>query len=144
MAVDQLTAQFAALDELRSRVGVVVSGAGVATGFLAGQALNTAHGFPAAAAVASAAAFGLLVISAVILWPQKWKGLTRNARSVLEDVDAEPNRTMSDYYAQTAQYAVDAAKDNDEKLKVLYGWFSASLVLLVIDFAGWIIVLATN
>jgi hypothetical protein len=144
MAVDHLAAQFAALDELRGRVGVVLSGAGVATGFLAGQALNTSRGFPVAAGFGCGAALLLMIVSAYILWPREWSGLTQNAKAVLEDIATVPERATGDYYAATAGYAVKAASTNDARLKTLYRWFSASLVLLVIDFAGWIIVLARN
>jgi hypothetical protein len=144
MATDRLAAQVASLDELRARVGVVLSGAGIATGFLAGQALNTTHGFPAWAWVGTLSALGLIVVSALILLPRKWKGLTQNARKVLQDVQAVPNRTMPEYYTEVAEYAVKAAEANDRKLDNLYRWFSASLVLLVVDFVGWIIVLARN
>lgn len=51
---------------------------------------------------------------------------------------------MSDYYAQTAEFAVEAAEENDDKLATQYRWFSLSLALLVLDFGAWIIVLGTN
>lgn len=144
MAVDRLVAQVAAVDELRARVGVVLSGADIATGFLAGQALNTDHGFPAWAWVGSLSALALIVVCAVILWPRDWAGATQNARKVLQDVKSTPDRSMSDYYAQTAEFAVEAAEENDDKLATQYRWFSLSLALLVLDFGAWIIVLGTN
>jgi len=144
MAVSQLAAQFAAVDELRTRVGVVLSGAAIATGFLAGQALNTSVGIPAPAWLGVSAGLSLIVCSAVILWPREWAGQVQDGSVILRDVQTKPDRDMSEYYAALAGFAVQAISSNKPRLRALYSFFSLSLGLLVLDFAGWIWTLAVN
>lgn len=144
MAVDQLARQFSALDELRGRVGVVLSGAAIATGFLAGQALNTAHGLPWQAIVALTMA-GLLIASCtVILWPRKWDGLEQHADQVLKGTTLQPNFDEERLYTDMAGFAVTAANANTQRLKCLYAIFAACLVFLVLDFGGWVWTLVIN
>lgn len=144
MAVDRLAAQRASLDELRGRVGTVLSGASIATGFLAGQALNTAHGIPGPAWAAIVFAVALIATSAFILWPRDWAGQRGQAEAVLEDIQNAPHRDPATYLRYLAGYAATAADENDPKLTLLYRVFSVSLVLMVLDFGGWIWTLATN
>jgi hypothetical protein len=144
MALSQLAAQFAAVDELRARVGVVLSGAAIATGFLAGQALNTSVGIPGPAWLGISAGLALIVCSAIILWPREWDGQTQDADVVLRDVEAKPDRDMVEYYATLAGFAMQAVVSNRTRLRALYSFFSLSLGLMVLDFAGWIWTLAVN
>jgi len=144
MAISQLAAQFSAVDELRGRVGVVLSGASIATGFLAGQALNTATGIPAPAWFAIVFAVALIGTSAFILWPREWDGLTQQADKILDDLNRYPGRDTSTYLQTMAGFAVEAAHKNTRRLTMLYRAFALSLVLLVLDFGGWIWTLAIN
>jgi hypothetical protein len=48
LAQQDLTNQFAALDELRARVGSLLAAAAIATGFLSAQSFSTTNGFPSA------------------------------------------------------------------------------------------------
>jgi hypothetical protein len=144
MAVGQLVAQVSAVDELRARVGVVLSGASIATGFLAGQALNTAKGIPGPAWLAIAFAIALIASSSFVLWPREWAGLTQQADTILKDLEDYPNRDTSTYLQTMAGYAVTAAQSNTRRLTLLYRVFALSLIFLVLDFGGWIWTLATN
>lgn len=144
MALGRLAGQFAALDELRSRVGVVLSGASIATGFLAGQALTASTGIPGPAWLGIGSAVLLVCCCAAILWPRNWAGMTQHASAIVADVRAVPDREMGAYYTAIAEFADAAADANLPKLRDLYRVFAVSLTLLMLDFAGWIWTLALN
>jgi hypothetical protein len=142
LAQSQLTAQTGAVDELRARVGVLISGAAIATGFLAGQALNTKHGLPGAAWLGIGAAAALLIVCIIILWPRDWAGQLVNTTTALEDIDRRPDDSVDDFQRYMAGFAMGESRTNQDRLKRLYGLFSVALVCLGVDFAGWIWALA--
>jgi hypothetical protein len=134
----------AAVDELRARVGTLISAAAIATGFLAGQALDTTHGVPAGAWLWMAAAFAVILSCAYILLPRKWAGLSINTTIMLEDIDNLPSETISQFQRRMTVYARTHLEANKARLRKLYWAFSSALALLCIDFAGWIWVLANH
>jgi hypothetical protein len=137
-AQSQLEAQKATVDELRARVGILISGAAIATGFLAGQALNTKHGIPAGAWLGIVATSLFLVLCGIILWPRKLAGQFVDTTTVLQDIDNRPDEPVDDFQRDMATFAMDKFKVNEGRLKQLYWVFSAALVLLGADFAGWV------
>jgi hypothetical protein len=138
LAQGQLASQTTTVDELRARVGILISGAAIATGFLAGQALDTKRGIPAGAWLGIIAAFGLLVACGVILWPRKWAGQFVDTTTALQDIDNRPDERVDEFQRDMAKYAMCQFRTNEDRLKRLYWVFSAALVLLGADFAGWI------
>jgi hypothetical protein len=144
MATARITGQMAQVAELRGRVGIVLSGAAVATGFLAGQALDASEGLPLSAWVGTISALFLVVACAYILLPRTWQGVDQNAQKVLDDIDREPSRKMEDYQRYLISFLINAAVQSDADLQWLYRVFVAALVLLMTDFAGWIWTLASH
>ena len=138
LAQSQLTAQVRAVGELRSRVAILISGAAIATGFLAGQALDTKHGVPGGAWLGIGGGVALLVVCIVILWPRTWAGQSVNTTTVLENIDRRPDDRLDDFQRYMAGFAMTQFSVNQGRLKFLYGLFSIALVCLAIDFAGWI------
>ena len=144
LAQSQLTAQVGAVNELRSRVGILISGAAIATGFLAGQALDTKHGVPGGAWLGIGGGVALLVVCIVILWPRTWAGQAVNTTTVLEDIDRRPDDRVDDFQRYMAGFAMTQFTVNQGRLKFLYGLFSVALVCLGVDLAGWIWALAEH
>jgi hypothetical protein len=138
MAQGQLAAQVASIDELRSRVGTLVSAASVATGFLAGQALDTSHGVPAGAWLGIVSAFALILACAYLLKPREWAGQSVDTTVMLEDIASMPNETIAEFQQRMAGYARAHFVANREALKQMYWVFTGALLLLCADFAGWI------
>ncbi len=144
LAQDELASGFAAIDELRGRVGTLLSAASIATGFLAGQALNTSRGIPGPAWLGIAAALLLVAASSYILWPRKWAGARRHALEVIENARNDPGQSIDDFRIEMVGFINKHVVTNDERRQWLYRAFSASLLFLCLDFAGWIWTLATN
>jgi hypothetical protein len=144
LAQSQLTAQVGAVNELRSRVGILISGAAIATGFLAGQALDTKRGVPGGAWLGIGGGVALLVVCIVILWPRTWAGQAVNTTTVLEDIDRRPDDRVDDFQRYMAGFAMTQFTVNQGRLKFLYGLFSVALVCLGVDLAGWIWALAEH
>jgi hypothetical protein len=142
LAQGQLASQTTTVDELRARVGILISGAAIATGFLAGQALDAKHRIPDGAWLGIAAAFALLLVCIIILWPRKWSGQLVNTTKALEDIDRRPDDRVDDFQRYMADYAMKQFRKNERRLKVLYRLFSVALICLGVDFAGWIWALA--
>lgn len=138
LAQSQLEAQKTTVDELRARVGILISGAAIATGFLAGQALNTNHGIPAGAWLGIVAASLFLVACGIILLPRKWAGQFVDTTTALQDIVNRPDEPVDHFQRDMASYAMCEFTTNEGQLEKLYWIFSAALVLLGVDFAGWI------
>ena len=138
LAQSQLSAQVGAVGELRSRVGILISGAAIATGFLAGQALDAKHGVPGGAWLGIGGGVALLVVCIVILWPRTWAGQSVNTTTVLEDIGRRPDDRVDDFQRYMTGFAMTQFRVNEGRLKFLYGLFSVALICLGVDFAGWI------
>ena len=142
LAQADLAAQMSAVDELRARVGTLVAAAAIATGFLASQALSAHHRFPAGAWVAIGAAGALIVACVWILKPRAWAGQSTDTATLFENIDVRPDDQIDDFQRQMAGFARKQFEINRTRLQHLYWVFTAALVFLCADFAGWMWVLA--
>jgi hypothetical protein len=140
----QLAARMAAVDELRARVGVLISGAAIATGFLAGQALNAKHGIPMGAWLGIAAAGALILACAYILLPREWASQVVDAKIQLRYIDDRPTKPVDGFRRYMIDHAAEHLLTDERRLDRLYRVFSFSLACLVVDFAGWIWALAAR
>jgi hypothetical protein len=141
LALGDLDTQRASVDELRTRVGVLIAAAGIATSVLSSNALAKTKGVPVGAVVGTCAAAALVCVCIGILWPRKWKGhYTRAHRLHRLYVD-----TGTDLDYMHRDMALHASRDyweNQQRLDRMYNWYAAALLLLLVDFAGWLWVLA--
>jgi hypothetical protein len=131
----------AAVDELRARVGILISGAAIATGFLAGQALNTKHGIAGGAWLGIGAAAALLIACIAILMPQEWAAQSVDTDKMLARIKAKPDQQVDDFRREMTTKAREHFKTNRSHLKRLYWVFAGALILLGVDFTGWILAL---
>jgi di/tricarboxylate transporter len=140
----ELARQLSAIDELRARVGALLSAATIATGFLAGQLASKHHhhGLPWSAWVAAGAAVGVIGLAGIVLLPLTWQGGKTNIDTLLSNIDEEPDQSLDDYLRNLAKFTSKHVKANEPKLKWLYRAFTAALVLLCVDLVGWIWALA--
>jgi hypothetical protein len=80
MATARITGQMAQVAELRGRVGIVLSGAAVATGFLAGQALDASEGLPLSAWVERSVRFSWWWLAPTFSYLGRGRGSIRMLR----------------------------------------------------------------
>jgi hypothetical protein len=121
LARTQLASQVATIDELRARVGTLIAAAAIATGFLAGQALNTNHGMPAGAWVGTIAGFAVLVGCGIILWPRNWAGQFVNTAAILDNIDDQPEQKTVDGFKRFMTATVtEKVERNKDQLGRLY------------------------
>jgi hypothetical protein len=141
-AVAELRRQAESLDELRSRVGTVLSAGSIATGFLAGTALDRHKGIPWPAWVGIVSTALLLFTSLVILWPRTFEGFRTRSDWILENVKNQPDQSLDAFFSEMTGFAASAADKNHTRIAQLYTAFSADLILLGLGLGGWIYAIA--
>jgi hypothetical protein len=141
LAQQDLTNQFAALDELRARVGSLLAAAAIATGFLSAQSFSVTNGFPFGAWIASIAAAALVAVCGYVLSPRKWQGGSVDPTIMLDDIKLGAYPDLSALQQHMISFANDCVVKNQPKLRWRYRAFTLAIILLVIDFAGWILAL---
>lgn len=130
------------VDELRSRTGVLLTGASIVASFLGAKALN-GSGINLVIALALAA-FALGLAAAVaILWPREWRWAMQ-PRILLEDWADEPSRRADTTALRRflAEKLDDNWAANQAKLDCQLRLFELAIVALAAQVAFWIVELA--
>lgn len=143
-AVRALQQQQSRLDNLRTRAGILLSAAAIATSFLGGKALEgrtpTAWGW---AAVGMFLALSAVALS--ILWPwDEWR-FAVGIRELIQDYieSAEPLPTTA-IHRDLALHMEDSYFENEVGLKRLIWSFRIASVLLSAEVIAWIIDIAAR
>ena len=151
-AVRGLDKQEAALDDLRSRTGILLGAASLTTAFLGGQALNhrndlvkrhlAAGAFDVPAWTAVGAFVGVAVFCLVILLPWIWNFVV-SAQVLIEDHVEVPERNAPErlwlFLARTHE---ENWESNQPKLNRLFWAFRLAILSLAAEVVAWIFVLA--
>ena len=138
-----LARQEVQLDGIRSRAGILLSAAAIATSFLGGRALED-HGpmFWTWAAIACFA--GLAAGALVILWPRRDWAFSASPGSIiglyLERDDPWPPAAM---HRELALHMDGAYELNRTRLDHLTWAFRAASVFLVLEVGAWVVNIAT-
>jgi hypothetical protein len=142
-AVRALDYQRAALESLRTRVGVLLSGATIATSFLGGLAIKKhADGWGWLAIVLFT---GFALISLRILWPRAEgaEGFTARPSQIIDNIIEGPGYAPWEVARELALH-MEAAHDENvlEHLAPLTFWSRGAIALLILEILAWIIDLA--
>jgi hypothetical protein len=138
-AIDE---QSRTVDELRSRTGVLLTGASIVVSFLGAAAFRGSSDFDMLAGLALLAFAGTLALCLSILWPRTWK-FRLGAKVLLADWAGEgksrDGAAMQGFIAKQLEENYDA---NETLLGGLYCRFQWAVVGLGIEVILWIVKLA--
>jgi hypothetical protein len=134
-----LDQQAGVVDIVRSRAGILLSAASIATSFLAGIAIPKGEGLRLFWSGPAALAFGVVVgLCVTILWPTRnWKfssNPTDLVRSYLDPTDVSLARAQRNL----ALWAQQWADGNAEKLRTMFILFEVACAFLAAEVAFWI------
>ncbi len=162
-AIRALSAQEKAVDELRTRSGVMLSAAGVVSAFLGSAALTAVSNASAKSAaspstpqdppmlvlgmyVAILAAVVLTIGSSavfvMILRTQSWVFQSKTKSLLADYVEADPPASLAELQRSLAWYMSDSEEKNRVTLDRLYGWFNWGAVIFVVELVVWFLILA--
>jgi hypothetical protein len=137
-----LARQEVQLDAMRSRAGVLLSAAAIATSFLGGRAL-TDHSPAAWTWLAIAAFVGLALSALVILWPRRdWAFSASPGLIVSLYVETDPPWKLPAIHRELALHMDNAYEVNRARLDHLIWAFRAASTLLAAEVAAWVVNLA--
>ena len=140
-SVRALELQSSALDDLRSRTGILLAALSLSASFLGAQALKdpglTGWSW---AAIGSFAVSGLLSLG--VLWPGwKWR-FTSNAKTIIEDVQSDESLTLDQMYETYAESNQEDWEENSKRrLKPLIWLFRVAVLTLILQVAFWLFAL---
>lgn len=138
----ELARQIASVDELRARVGTILSATTIASGFLAGQAASSKNGLPWQGWLGTAATVGVIAASIYILWPRAWRGARVNVATLFENIADNPQQSLDEYLKDLATFTSGHVEANRKRLSHHYTVFMLSLALVGVSLVGWICALA--
>jgi hypothetical protein len=137
-----------ALDELRSRAGILLAAISLATSFLSGLALSGEDlSERAIIAVIAGGAIAAFLAAAgacvVVLWPPREAEWIFNlsARAIIGQLDATAPDEATVHRELALRHEADYDK-NEERLKVLYWFLRAACIALAFEVFAWIVVFA--
>jgi hypothetical protein len=142
-AVRAIEGQREAVDEIRTRSGVLLSATAIVTGFLGPPALQ---GGPTLVAWVAA---GLLVASVamavyVLLPTDGWRFAVGTKLLLSGYIETEPTASMQELYRSLAWYLESNWESNKTMLAKRYDWFTFAAVLLVSETMVWLAVIASR
>jgi hypothetical protein len=139
-----LDAQERAVNELRSRAGVLIAAAAITTSFFGSRAVTggelTSAGWIAVAAFALAAATVLAV-----LWPWRDWEFSATPRDVIETyIEAAEPLSLVEIHRDMALHRSASWLSNAQLLGRLYWAFRAGLMLVAAEVAAWTVALGSQ
>ena len=139
-----LDAQERAVNELRSRAGVLVAAAAIATSFF-GTRVATA-GSLAVAAWCAITAFALVAASVLaILWP--WRDWEFNASPkglIATYIETTSPATLVEMHRDMALHRSSSCVANETILARLYWAFRVGLFMVAVEVCAWIVALSAQ
>lgn len=138
-----VSTQHTVVDNFRSRAGLLLSGAAIATSFLGGQALRS--GDPGAWSWIAIGAFLLLGIATLaILWPRSWRFEADPRDIITTYVETDDPASLQALHRDLALHRADVLDVNGRRLTRLIWSFRAAGFLLIFEIVAWAIDLATR
>jgi hypothetical protein len=137
--VRSLARQESQLDGIRSRAGILLSAAAIATSFLGGRALD--GDAPVSWTWIAIACFGGLAGGAlIILWPRRdWAFSASPGRIVGFYLEDDPPWTVPAIHRELALHMDRAYEVNRARLDHLIWAFRATSALLVLEVIAWVV-----
>jgi hypothetical protein len=147
---EALAQQQASLDNLRTRAGMVLSGASIATAFLGAQALKLPKERPELWldgwewVATSSFVLGALIAIA-LLWPIKGWMFALGAKELIGGyVEGDRDYTVPEIQRNLALHLENHFDANQRKMRRLYRWLRISCLLLAVQVVAWILDLTTG
>jgi hypothetical protein len=141
-AVRGLSQQQSALDNFRTRAGILLSAAAIATSFLGGQALAD-RGFTAWSWVAVALFAAVGASALFILWPRKdWEFVAGPRRLLATYVETNQPLPLEQIRRDVALHMENSYDENAERLQMLIIGLRWGSVLLAGEVIAWVVAIA--
>jgi hypothetical protein len=137
--VRALSQQAAALEALRTRAGLLLSAASIATSFLGGQALQ-GRPLDVLRWTAVGAFVGLAVSVLYVLWPHRERLPVAMPSRLLREFDTGSSHTEA--ITSAALYLEASYVENEDLVKRLSDGLRIAMGLLALEVAAWIAALA--
>jgi len=135
-----LDQQGAALDNLRTRAGVVVAAAAIVSSFLGGQALRSGDDFTIWSLLAIAALAVVGVAAILVLWPTGGWVFANRADTLLSGyIEDEEPATIDDMHTHIAEFNQKHLDKNRAKLTKRYIGFQVACGALACEVIFWLI-----
>ena len=164
-AIRALSAQETAVDELRTRSGVMLSAAGVVSAFLGSAALTAVSNASAKSAASPSlppdppffilgmymtilVAIVLTIVSSavfvMILRTKSWVFQSKTKSLLGDYIETDPPASLSEIQRSLAWYMAESEEANGETLGRLYKWFNRGAIIFVIELVVWFLILAVR
>ncbi len=141
-SVRALSVQSRVLDELRSRTGVVLSAASVASAFLGAQAFTKEHHSIADWRLAAVIAYGAVIALAIgVLLPGSGWGFTQDAKALVDDY-ATADLPLDYMHESMAIEGAWARIANEAKMDRRFWAFRLACVALCASIVFWLLAIA--
>jgi len=136
-----LDAQERTVNELRSRAGVLIAAAAIATSFFGSRTVSGAELGPLVwVAVAAFVLVGAGIL--VVLWPRSDWSFSASAIDLIADYVEPDPLELPLIHRDLALHRAAAYDRNAQQLRRLFTIFRVALIVLVIEVAAWIVALA--
>jgi hypothetical protein len=143
-AVRALSQQQTVLDNFRTRAGILLSAAAIATSFLGGQALRQAS-MSAWGWLAVLGFVGLSASTLLILWPRRdWEFAAIPRRLISIYIETENPLGVERIHRDLALHMQDSYDMNEARLERLIAYFRLAVVLLTVEVLAWVIDIASR
>lgn len=130
--------QEAALDDLRSRTGILFAAASLVASFLGGAALSDrALMWPGIGAIAAFVVVGVLAL--IVLWPRGGWTFSLDPATLMEDyIQADPPATVPEMHRELALHRGKHFAKNQTMLDRLYWLYRGAIGVLLIEVVLWL------
>ncbi|HVM16248.1 MAG TPA: hypothetical protein VM290_01530 [Gaiellaceae bacterium] len=143
-AVRGLSQQQSALDNFRTRAGLLVSAAAIATSFLGGQAL-AGGGFTWLSWLAVALFVGVGASALFILWPRKdWEFVAGPRRLIATYAETENPLPLEEVHRDLALHMEDSYDANAVRLQRLVVALRLGSLFLAGEVLAWVVAIAVG
>lgn len=143
-AVRALSQQQTVLDNFRTRAGILLSAAAIATSFLGGQALRQGP-MTAWSWLAVLGFVGLSASALLILWPRKdWEFAAIPRRLISIYIETEKPFSVERIHRDLALHMQDSYDRNEARLERLIVYFRLAVVLLTAEVLAWVVDIASR
>jgi hypothetical protein len=143
-SVRAIEQQQTALDNLRSRTGVLIAAAAIASSFLGGQALRSG-GLSVWSGLALGALLVVGVAAIVVLVPRKGWFFSNNVGTLISGyIRTDDPATLGEMEERLAKFNQGRRDANQLKLESLYFGFRVASGALVLEVVFWLIDLGTR
>lgn len=139
-----LDAQERAVNELRSRAGVLIGAAAITTSFFGSKAATGGH--LSSAGWGAVTAFALVATAVlVVLWPWRdWEFSASPEDLIATYVETESPATLGEMHRDLALHRSTSYTSNARLLGKLFWAFRVGLILVAFEVGAWIVALGTQ